>query len=77
MDFDEAERERTQRDGRLREDYAQDVKPGTANLYVLPTGKLVSADDALYDPAIVAETLENAFGERWERQNGCLDAPDG
>ncbi|MHC4251515.1 MAG: sulfatase-like hydrolase/transferase, partial [Planctomycetota bacterium] len=86
IDFDEAERERTGRDGGLRKEYAQDVERSTGNLYVLPrplgqagppkepdlrpTGKLVNAEDALYNPTVIADQLERAFGERWERQNG-------
>ena len=63
MDFDEAERERVERDGPLREQYAQDLPPGTANLYLMPSGKLVSADDALYNPTVLAEHPQDAFGD--------------
>jgi choline-sulfatase len=69
IDFDEAERERTGRDGGLRREFAQDVGRSTGNLYVLPTGKLVNAEDALYNPTVVAERLEDAFGEEWKCQN--------
>jgi choline-sulfatase len=69
IDFDEAERERTGRDGALRTEHAQDVIRSTGNLYLLPTGKLVNAEDALYNPTVVAERLEDAFGEEWKCQN--------
>lgn len=61
MDFDAAERERTQRDGDLAEVYAQDLPESTGNLYLLPSGQLINADDALYNPTVIAAALEQAF----------------
>ena len=61
IDFDEAERERTERDGSLREDYAQHLPPATGNLYLMPDGRLINADDALYHPTVIAERPEDAF----------------
>jgi hypothetical protein len=63
MDFDAAEKERTVRDGSLEEQFAQDLPPSTGNLYLLPSGKLVNAEDALYNPTVIAESPEEAFGD--------------
>jgi choline-sulfatase len=63
MDFDAAERERTVRDGDLAEIYAQGLPPSTGNLYLMPSGKLVNADDPLYNPTVIAETPEEAFDD--------------
>jgi choline-sulfatase len=63
MDFDAAERERLERDGALKTDYAQDLPPSTGNLYLLPSGRLVNADDVLYNPTVIAETPEQAFDD--------------
>jgi hypothetical protein len=55
IDFDTAERERIGRDGRLAEQYRLDLPASTPNLYWLPSGKLVNADDPLYHPTVIAE----------------------
>ena len=70
IDFDIAERERTQRDCALGTRYAQRLRgPTTGNLYFLPNGTIVNADDPLYHPTIAAESPEDAFGPRWQEQN--------
>ena len=63
IDFDEAERERVERDGSLHEQYPQELPASTGNLYLLPSGRLINADDALYHPTVVAETPPQAFGD--------------
>jgi choline-sulfatase len=63
MDFDAAERERTTRDGKLSETYAQHVPQSTGNLYWMPSGRLINADDALYHPTVIAETPEQALDD--------------
>jgi len=63
IDFDAAERERTERDGDLHETYKQDVPRSTGNLYLMPSGRLVNADDPLYHPTVIAERPEDAFGD--------------
>ena len=63
MDFDAAEQERTVRDGKLGEVYAQHLPESTGNLYLMPSGKLINADDALYNPTLIAETPEQAFDD--------------
>lgn len=63
MDFDDAERERTERDGDLADRFKQHVPGSTGNLYLMPSGKLVNADDELYHPTVIAETPEEAFSD--------------
>ena len=63
MDFDAAERERTERDGNLGHDYALNVPPGNGNLYLMPSGKLVNAEDALYNPTIISDNAAQTFGD--------------
>jgi choline-sulfatase len=63
IDFDQAERERSVRDGGLAQAYAQNLPPSTGNLYLMPSGMLVNADDPLYHPTVIAETPEQAFDD--------------
>lgn len=67
MDFDAAERERTQRDGTLHDDYPLHVPPSNGNLYLLPSGKLVNADNALYNPTVISDNPAETFGD-WPEQ---------
>jgi len=70
MDFDAAEIERTQRDGDLRKRFEQKlIGHTTGNLYFLPNGMIVNADDPLYHPTVAAESAEDAFGTLWQEQN--------
>jgi len=69
IDFDEAERERTVRDGDLKERYAQAPREEAKNCYHLPGGRVVDADSVLYHPRVVAETPEEIFGEGYREQN--------
>ena len=62
-DFDAAEQERTVRDGKLGQVYAQHLPESTGNLYLMPSGKLINADDALYNSTLIAETPEQAFDD--------------
>jgi choline-sulfatase len=63
IDFDQAEYERTVRDGKLREEYAQHLPKSTGNLYLMPSGRLINADDPLYNPTVIAETPGEAFDD--------------
>ena len=64
MDFDAAERERTQRDGDLGDKtYPLNVPEHTRNLYVMPSGKVVNAEDALYNPTVLTEDPARTFGD--------------
>ena len=63
MDFDAAEQERTVRDGNLAQEHAQRLPKSTGNLYLMPSGKLINADDPLYNPTVIAETPEQAFSD--------------
>ena len=73
MDFDEAERERTVRDGKLKEQYPQGTDRGWGNLYVMPSGKIVNADATLYTPTVLSDNPARFFHD-WpsERQGGTL-----
>jgi len=61
MDFAGAEQDRKERDGDLRQQYAQDLPASTGNLYLMPDGRLLNADDLLYHPTVIAETPGDAF----------------
>jgi len=63
IDFDMAEQERLERDGNLRQQYAQALPPSTGNLYLMPSGKLVNADDVLYHPTVISESAVDAFAD--------------
>jgi len=63
IDFDQAEAERLQRDGSLHEQYPQDLTASSGNLYLMPSGKLVCADDTLYRPTVIADNPAEAFGD--------------
>jgi choline-sulfatase len=63
MDFTAAEQERTVRDAGLAKQYRLGAPPATPNLYLMPSGKLVNAEDILYRPTIIAENLATLFGD--------------
>jgi len=63
IDFDMAEQERLERDGNLRYQYAQNLPTSTGNLYLMSSGRLVNADDALYNPTVISESPEDAFAD--------------
>jgi len=69
IDFDEVEKERLERDGNLKKQYAHNLPPATGNLYIMPSGKLVNADDVLYNPTIIAENAADAFAD-WPGSDG-------
>ena len=69
IDFEAAEYERTVRDGDLRETYRQAVPKSTVNLYLMPDGRLINADDPLYAPTLIDADGHRAFGENWTQQN--------
>ena len=64
MDFDEAERERVERDGGLNEQYRLDVPEvpeSSGNLYLMPSGKLVNTEEMLYNPTVILEDAKKVF----------------
>ena len=63
MDFDAAEQERTVRDGSLEEQYPLGVASSGGNQYLMPSGKVVEAEDALYRPTIVSDDATTLFGD--------------
>ena len=63
MDFEAAEQERTQRDGPLSAQYALNVPASTPNLYHMPAGQWVNADDALYNPTVISDNPAQDAGD--------------
>ncbi len=64
MDFDEAERERTVRDGDLHVRYPLGLPKASGNLYLMPNGRLVNVDDpVLYHPTLLADDASDVFGD--------------
>ena len=63
IDFGEAEKERLERDGDLRKQYAHNLPPSTGNLYIMPSGKLVNADDVLYNPTVISGNAADVFAD--------------
>ncbi len=66
IDFDAAEKERTERDGALSKQYALKLAGGESpdafmNLYTLPDKRVVAADDILYHPRIAADNFQETF----------------
>ena len=71
IDFDQAKRERLERDGELARTYRQNipVEKSIGNLYLMPSGQVVNAEDPLYHPTIIAQNGTEAFGVNWTEQN--------
>ena len=69
IDFDAAERDRKERDGSIQQTYNQNVPASTGNLYHMPSGKVINAEDTLYRPTVIDEDGTNAFGFNWQNQN--------
>ncbi len=66
IDFEQAERERLERDGDLHERYALDLSQVTGNVYLFPDGRLVNVDDPmLYQPTVLTDAPDAVFGD-WE-----------
>jgi choline-sulfatase len=69
IDFEAAECERVERDGTLEVKYRQYLPPATGNLYLMPPtdraplGKLVNADDILYNTTVISSDPTRAFGD--------------
>jgi choline-sulfatase len=61
MDFDEAQRERLERDAELARHYALSVPESTGNLYLMPSGSLLNAEDMLYHPTVICENAEDVL----------------
>ena len=63
INFDAAEKERLERDGELLAQYALDVPESTGNLYLMPSGRLINADDVLYHPTVILENAREVLRE--------------
>ena len=62
MDFDAAAEDR-KRDQKLAETYALKARPSQKNLYLMPSGRVVNANDALYKPTVIAENGAAIFSD--------------
>ena len=64
IDFEEAERERIERDGALAQQHKLEVpKTAGSNMYLMPSGKVVAADDTIYAPQVVTDNPADVFGD--------------
>jgi choline-sulfatase len=64
IDFDDAEKERTERDGELHTEYALNLPKASGNLYLFANGKLVNADDAmLYAPTVLTSDPASVYDD--------------
>ena len=63
IDFEVAAREREESETRLQQQYALDAPPSFGNQYLMPSGRLVEADDTLYDPTVIAEEPAALFAD--------------
>ncbi len=62
MDFSAAEAER-RRDARLSETFQLDARGSAGNLYHMPAGHIVNAEDALYAPTRIADQPDDIFAD--------------
>ena len=70
IDFGSAERNRLERDGDLQESFRQSgTDESTGNLYHMPSGRIINAEDTLYDPTVISEDGIEVFGADWQQQN--------
>lgn len=63
MDFDAAEVERGEGEHALSARYTLPLGDTLGNQYLMPSGRLVEADDTLYDPHVLAERPEEIFAD--------------
>ncbi|MBV7336832.1 sulfatase-like hydrolase/transferase [Chloroflexi bacterium TSY] len=63
IDFDATEREREAWSERLMRQFPSTFEKTFGNQYLMPSGKLVEADDTLYDPVILAEQPDKVYAD--------------
>jgi len=63
IDFDAMEQTRRESEARLDAQYRLDIPRGFGNAYLMPSGRLVEADDTLYDPTVLAEQPGEVFAD--------------
>jgi hypothetical protein len=64
IDFDAAEKERLEGEARLQAAYSLEMAATSlGNQYLMPSGKLVEADDTLYRPDVLTEHPEAVFAD--------------
>ena len=64
MDFDEAQQERLERDAGLEHHYALKVPESTGNLYLMPTDRLLNAEDMFYHPTVICDNVYDVLYHR-------------
>jgi len=67
MDFESAEEER-KKDNKLLETNALQIPVGSGNSYLMSDGRLVNADDPLYDPTILTRKPASVFDDFPEKE---------
>jgi hypothetical protein len=63
MDFDAAEHERIQGERELQAQYNLSIEETFGNQYLMPDGRLIEADDTLYDTMVLSETPSELFAD--------------
>jgi choline-sulfatase len=63
MDFDAAERDRVQGEQQLHAQYKLDIETSFGNQYLMPDGRLIEADDTLYDPMVLSDNPAGLFSD--------------
>ena len=63
MDFDAAEEER-KADQQMKKEMPLEIPSGTGNIFLMPDGRLLNADDMLYKPTVLSHNPAEDF-EDW------------
>ena len=69
IDFEAAEKERLETTADLEQRFPEQIGPTQGNLYHLKDGRIINGEDVVYNPTVLAENLEQAFGKDWQNQN--------
>lgn len=69
MDFDAAEQERLEGCADLESRFPPQLGPSQGNLYHFKDGRIINGEDVVYNPTVVAQNAEEAFGKDWQNQN--------
>ena len=67
LDFDDAQRLREERDGPLAARFPLAAPESSGNLYLMPNGTLVNADDPLYSPTVISTAPHQTFSDMPQR----------
>lgn len=69
IDFEATEKERIESEENLERRFPEKIGPTQNNLYHFKDGRIINGEDVVYNPTVVAENLEQAFGKDWQNQN--------